>query len=167
MKKSFSLNKKQLIVLIIAIFTLIAIFSFSLFDGDSSRQMSDGFDSGVGQVVRKVLSVFVGEKRSQELNIRKLGHFFEYSVLGFEASLFVILLGGSNAINAVCMLFFGMASALIDETIQLGRAGRSGQISDVWLDLCGFTLCAVLTLTVNAFVRSSKRRKSDKANKRA
>lgn len=162
MKKHFSMNKKQAVVFIIMMLTLVAIFSFSLFDGDSSMQMSDGFDSGFGQTVRKVLSVFIGSKRAEALSIRKFGHFFEYSVLGLEASLFVIFGNNIGFTKLTDTLFFGMASALFDETIQLGREGRSGQISDVWLDLSGFALCAALTVAIYATVRFIKNRKDAK-----
>lgn len=163
MKKYFSMNKKQAVVFIIMMLTLVTIFSFSLFDGDSSMRLSDGFDSGLGQTVRKILSVFIGKERAEELNIRKLGHFFEYSVLGFEATLFVIFGNNVGFTKLTDILFFGMASALFDETIQLGREGRSGQISDVWLDLSGFTLCAALTVLIYAIARLIKRRSKSKA----
>ena len=37
-------------------------------------------------------------------------------------------------------LFAAMLAAVTDETIQLFSAGRSGQITDVWLDFAGAAL---------------------------
>ena len=67
--------------------------------------------------------------------IRKVAHFAEYAVLGG------LLLGafpkrGRDAVLRAVLA--GLLVALIDETIQLFSPGRSGQVSDVWLDLAGF-----------------------------
>ena len=43
------------------------------------------------------------------------------------------------------VLFYGMTTALIDETIQLFSAGRAARVTDVWIDFGG--LCVGLALT--------------------
>lgn len=69
--------------------------------------------------------------------IRKCAHMAEFAVLGG-------LWSGTPGTGPVRLRdrlltigFACMATALLDETIQLFRPGRSGQISDVWVDLCG------------------------------
>ena len=42
----------------------------------------------------------------------------------------------------------GTLAALCDETIQLFVPGRSGQITDVWLDTVGYLTGALLTLLI-------------------
>ena len=69
--------------------------------------------------------------------IRKAAHFAEYAVLGG------LLLGafpkrGRDAVLRAVLA--GLLVALIDETIQLFSPGRSGQITDVWLDFAGAAL---------------------------
>ena len=76
---------------------------------------------------------------------RKIAHFVEYAVLGglFRAA----LQSGKNRIIALVPLF-GVLAALLDETFQLFSAGRSGQVSDVWLDLGGFLVGYLLILLI-------------------
>ena len=54
----------------------------------------------------------------------------------------------------------------VDETIQLFVSGRSGQISDVWLDFCG-VMCGLLLAAALAGWRGSKtdRSKKDRSKK--
>ena len=65
--------------------------------------------------------------------IRKAAHFTEYAVLG------ALLFGAADTRRGLWFPpCFGVLAALADETVQLFAAGRSGQVSDVWLDLAGF-----------------------------
>ena len=67
--------------------------------------------------------------------IRKIAHFAEYLILGG------LLFGAFPQRGRTAMLmtlFAGFLTAFFDETIQLFSPGRSGQISDIWLDLAGF-----------------------------
>lgn len=73
--------------------------------------------------------------------IRKVAHFAEYMVLGG------LVFGafpqrGRQAVTAAALT--GVLVALFDETIQLFSPGRSGQISDVWLDFAGFALAQLI-----------------------
>lgn len=57
---------------------------------------------------------------------------------------------------AVCM-----ATALVDETIQLRSDGRSGQISDVWIDLLGALIgIALVAITAGVMARRRRRKSS-------
>lgn len=75
------------------------------------------------------------------LLLRKIAHFTEYAVLGaLFASFF------ARARNPILLkpLAFGAFAALGDETLQLFVPGRSGQLSDVWLDMAGVACGALL-----------------------
>ena len=76
--------------------------------------------------------------------IRKTAHFTEYAVLG------ALLFGAAGVRYGLWFPpCFGALAAMLDETIQLIADGRSGQVSDVWLDLAGFlTGWVVIALTV-------------------
>lgn len=55
----------------------------------------------------------------------------------------------------------GTFAALCDETIQLFVPGRSGQITDVWLDTAGYLTGALLTLLLFRLCRKRpKQRKT-------
>ena len=75
--------------------------------------------------------------------IRKAAHFAEYAVLG--ALVFLAADVRHGLWFAPC---FGLLSALADETIQLFAAGRSGQITDVWLDFAGFLVGWLFVLLI-------------------
>ena len=51
---------------------------------------------------------------------------------------------------------FGVLAALADETVQLFAAGRSGQVSDVWLDLAGF-LAGWILIALISLIRKKRR----------
>jgi VanZ family protein len=91
--------------------------------------------------------------------VRKAAHMTEYALLG-AAWLGTMI--HCKAVSwprkvatsaAVCM-----AIALGDETIQLFVPGRSGQISDVWVDLTGVAIGCVLTIAVERFIAHRRKR---------
>ncbi len=80
--------------------------------------------------------------------LRKFAHFFEFAVLGF---LLARCLEGPFVRPGLAALLCGLA----DETVQLFVPGRSGQITDVWIDFAGAALAIALTL----WTRKRARRK--------
>lgn len=80
--------------------------------------------------------------------IRKTAHFVEYAGLGF------LLVQGFKAwirpmgrrFRTVLELSFIIP--FVDETIQLFVSGRSGQVSDVWLDMCGAAFGLAVTMVL-------------------
>lgn len=86
--------------------------------------------------------------------LRKLGHFSEYLVLGvFLSCLF------RYARNFILLkpLACGLLAALCDETLQLYVPGRSGQVTDVWIDLAG-AVCGCLLIWSLSHFRSHRSR---------
>ena len=73
--------------------------------------------------------------------IRKIAHFTEYLILG--GLLFGAFPDRQRA-AIIESIFAGFLAAFFDETIQLFSPGRSGQISDVWLDAAGFCLMQLI-----------------------
>ena len=83
--------------------------------------------------------------------IRKAAHFTEYAVLG------ALLFGAADTRYGLWFPpCFGVLAALADETVQLFAAGRSGQVSDVWLDLAGFLAGWVVVGGIAYFLRKRK-----------
>ena len=68
--------------------------------------------------------------------IRKTAHFAEYAVLGGLTARAYGLYGRHRICNRDALMLIFMVP-FVDETIQIFVAGRSGQISDVWLDMSG------------------------------
>ncbi len=78
--------------------------------------------------------------------IRKTAHFLEYGVLGVLLWNCIRAYGWRRERLCLAQLWLGTVIPLTDETIQLVTPGRSGQVSDVWLDMSGLlfgTLAAV------------------------
>lgn len=90
----------------------------------------------------KILKIVFGENFTlSETAVRKLAHCFEFAVLGVILSL---LFYESLAERLPLAGFFGLGTAVCDETIQLFSYGRSAQIKDVWIDFSGFAAGTLL-----------------------
>lgn len=77
--------------------------------------------------------------------LRKAAHFGEYAVLA------LLLVPSMRKIFGESRFFFPALSAallvpLIDETIQLFVEGRSGRVSDIWIDFGGFCTGSLIYL---------------------
>ena len=88
--------------------------------------------------------------------VRKLAHMTEYAILAVLAM--QICQWGSRSVwgrmwNSGCLC---LAAALVDETIQLFVEGRSGQISDLWVDLGGAAL-GILAALLLSWIRQKMR----------
>lgn len=127
---------------IVYIAFIIFIFSNSMQVATESARRSAG--------VLHYLQEFVGKGWLTNHIVRKTAHFSEFTVLG--------ILGAS------CMrcytkhyrmptLFTGLLTALTDETIQLFVEGRSGQVSDVWLDFAGCCFGVVVMMVIESWRR--------------
>ena len=83
--------------------------------------------------------------------LRKAAHFAEYAVLG------ALLFGAADTRYGLWFPpCFGVLAALADETVQLFADGRSGQVSDVWLDLAGF-LAGWILIALISLIRKKRR----------
>lgn len=132
-------NKKCLFFLIIYAVYILLIFCNSMDPADISSEKS----GAVLLILNKLL--FGGKAVLTEHIVRKLAHFAEYTVAGIFGMLFFRNLG-----FPVLSLFSGLLVALTDETIQLFVPGRSGQITDVWLDFSGILAGSVMFLFLSA-----------------
>lgn len=98
--------------------------------------------------------------------IRKAAHFIEYAGLGCLICMYCRIWGAGGAGRLrtagelVCFIPFA------DETIQLFVPGRSGQISDVWLDIGGALFGLAAAALAASWRQTVKRRpgKSDREN---
>lgn len=90
-----------------------------------------------------------------ELLLRKLGHFSEFTALGFFLCWLFRLNGQEGLHRLTVPLFFGMLAANIDETIQVFRPDRGPSVIDVWIDVAG--VCVGIGLFLLAFRIHRKR----------
>lgn len=130
---------------IIYIAFIIFIFSNSMQVATESARRSEG--------VLHYLQEFVGKEWLTDHIVRKAAHFSEFAVLGM---LGVRCMQDYTKHYIMPALFSGLLTALTDETIQLFVEGRSGQVSDVWLDFGGCCFGVVVVMIVISIVVEKK-----------
>lgn len=126
-------GKKRLLRCLIAL-TLLAIWGHSLMSGEASMT-----ESGA---VEDLLGGLLPDGELAQTIIRKGAHMLEYAVLAAE----LMLLRAEDAFPRrvhTALSFCGL-SALIDETVQFIPAGRCPSVTDVWIDLAGALLGALI-----------------------
>ena len=136
--------KKQRIALLIAILlTLGFIWGNSLL----SREQSSDESAWVLRLVTPVLELFVGKGRVTEHLVRKLAHFTEFALLGFELFFWFSPLRRKGRETLLLAMAHGLFAALAYETLQLFSA-RGAQLQDVWLDFAGVTAGTAFALII-------------------
>ena len=88
--------------------------------------------------------------------VRKLAHFCEYMLEGFLLMLCMRVYTRQYIWHISVPMLGGVLTALTDETIQIFVAGRSGQISDVWLDMSGAAVGMAITAGVMCCLRKKR-----------
>ena len=121
------MSKRQKVFLALAVLWLCVIWGHSMMPAEDSGNESNFLSEWLMQYLPWM----------NDYVIRKVAHFAEYAVLGGLVFGAFSQRGRTAVIETV---FAGFLAAFLDETIQLFSPGRSGQISDVWLDLAGFCL---------------------------
>lgn len=159
-------HRKKPIFIIFLILTLLCtafIFSNSINTGEDSGRQS----GRVVQAVIKAAGFFGIEISNVDLLsyiVRKSAHFCEFALLGAISYITLKNLG----IYRIAQFYFSISYCLLiascDEYIQTFRDGRSGQVSDVLLDLSGSTTAIVLLFLIGLWIDKRKRKRSAKAD---
>ena len=121
------------------------IWGNSLLPAEQSTAISDK----VARLIRRLLP-FLQEAELSGLSLpplRKIGHFAEYALLGAVA-LFIVRRLGPLHEHWTQLALTGLGVSFIDESIQLFSPGRGPAITDMWIDLAGFTLGALIGWTI-------------------
>ena len=137
--KNAPLSVRILLVTITA--TILSFFVQSALPPALSSAESDAVSGFLGVLIPK--DTPIGEFIHS--NIRKIGHFCEYGLLGVQLALITALscTERNNKFLFSCHLF-ALVVALLDETVQI-FSGRGPSVSDVWLDFLGFTVLYAFT----------------------
>lgn len=97
--------------------------------------------------------------------LRKLAHFAEFAVLGGLLTATVHSFWGKR--SYLLVLLAALLTALADETIQLFVAGRSSQLTDIWLDFSGSLTAFLLIIGIVQLKKRRRRAKQTQAQKSA
>lgn len=135
---------------------LLALILYVLYIFGNSMQTSD-VSSGQSMAVLEIViesmaAVGVDKIGITEHIIRKMAHFAEYTLLGILICQNVRLRWSTRHEMVLYACLSGFAVPFTDETIQLFVDGRSGQISDVWLDMSGVTFGVCIMLAAAEFI---------------
>jgi VanZ family protein len=122
----------RIILWIVTALVLIFVFVQSVLPEAVSAEESGWFRTHIMTPLCRLFGIQTPSQRT----VRKLAHVFEFTVL---AALLVPSFSGSLSKG----LQGGFAAAFLDESIQL-LSGRGGQLQDVWIDLIGIALGALL-----------------------
>lgn len=131
-------SSKKIILWILIILWMTIIFLFSSQNSEDSSRLSRGF-------LRNFILWFLPENINEdtvdflEHILRKCAHMAEYAVLGVLISIQLRLYHAFEAeLKKIwSAVFLVMLYAATDEFHQLFVGGRSGQISDIFIDTCG------------------------------
>lgn len=153
MKVKISDKTKKMIFIVIGVLVVAFIFFNSFQNAEKS--------SGASDLVASILGKIFGSDLKNKINlIRKLAHFCEYALLGAALG---IVKGKVKKLTTEGVVLIGLICALCDETIQLFSEGRSGQVSDIWIDFCGF-LCGLGVYFLIKWIKNKKLRSILKEN---
>ena len=137
------------------------IFSNSMAVATVSEQSSGRVLQLMQAVLRRLGHPALAERLTM-LIVRKLAHFCEYMLEGFLLMLCMRVYSRHPLRHITVPMLGGVLTALADETIQLFSEGRSGQVTDVWLDsagvLTGILVAIVLLLACEGLYYHMKRR---------
>ena len=115
---------------------IVFIFSNSLQIADVSEGAS-GRVLGILQGILRHLGLPGAADRLTMHIVRKLAHFCEYLLEGFLLMLCLRVYTRHFFKHVSWPILGGLLTALTDETIQLFVPGRSGQVTDIWIDFSG------------------------------
>lgn len=155
MKSNSCSLRFKIIAFTITIFVISFIFVHSTMPADQSSTESQF----VLNVLQPFLSLFNSGKPVSELFIRKLAHFSEFAALGFMLTVCAYSFKRKKTYKLFPNIAgAGLITALIDETIQLNVTGRSGMITDVWIDFSGvLTGTLIMLIIFGIYMRIRKR----------
>ena len=138
---------RKIIKLLLIVCWMMYIFSFSNDTGVVSTKKSDGLIIKIVETIsNKKLSNDEKEKwvRYLVVPVRKSAHLVIYLILGLLIYSFVLEFLFSNLKSFLLTISSSFLYACSDEIHQMIVSGRSGQISDVLLDMLGVLLGIII-----------------------
>ena len=142
---------KILMLLLIGL-TLAFIAVQSLLPPEVSKAESDA----VGEIIEVVIPSDTPAGEQVQRNVRSIGHFVEFAVLGAEIAVYLFFFERKLAWFILAPILSPVV-ALLDETLQF-LSERAPEISDVWVDVLGFvSFFALLTAILYTYDYMKKR----------
>ncbi|MCR5430070.1 MAG: VanZ family protein [Eubacterium sp.] len=156
----------RVILIVLIIGWMFMIFDFSAEDGEESQSLSDQITIKVVHILKPNFDSMPKAEQKEYFNkasfiVRKIGHFGEYGLLGLLVTGFLLTFEGIRNLKKRYIYFFATLwcalYALTDEAHQLFVEGRSARIGDVFVDMMGGLVAAVILVAI--WKKISKRKK--------
>ncbi len=146
----------RVIVFILTAAAIVFAFVHSAMPDDLSSKESEG----VFAFLCGILRFFGAGENLTEHIVRKLAHFSEYTAIGMFLTSCAYSFDRFKPYRYMAyVLFAGLSTAFVDETIQLFSEGRAGMIIDMWIDFSGVCLgTAVMLLFYFAYQRIRRKK---------
>lgn len=145
------MNKKRIFFIILTIACIAFIWTNSAMDANESSSLS----GGVLEFVNGIIMKFGIKREFSEVLIRKTAHFAEYAVLAALITVDFKLFDVNMKKHGFMVLFMGLLTAAVDETIQLFPVGRTSSVVDVWIDFFGVCTGFIIVLILHKVMRKS------------
>ena len=133
-------------ILVLLVLCLAFIWGNSMLPIPQSKALS----RWVLEWVRRLFGMPPNPEPEETLNdhlIRKIAHFLEYAALGGLFTLYLGVRRSDGRAQLRKLIAFGFGAAFLDETIQV-FSSRGPGITDVWLDIAGYTVGCLIVLLV-------------------
>ena len=157
----------RIVAAILAIVWMTRIFSYSSDDATASMQVSRSVSYDIVESANRILNLgwdedkIYGVSKAIEKTVRKLAHMAEYGVLGLLVSI-ACDAWRPSFVRSLAAMIICLAYAVSDELHQTFVDGRSGEIRDVVIDLCGAVLALLLGhLIVHLYLEKKSLKKAD------
>ena len=141
---------------VIFTFALIACIVFIFSNSMQIGVVSEGASGrvlGILQGILRHLGLPGAADRLTMHIVRKLAHFCEYLLEGFLLMLCLRVYTRHFFKHVSWPMLGGLLTALTDETIQLFVPGRSGQVTDIWIDFSGVMTGLLVGLILLGLIR--------------
>ncbi|MDC7278727.1 MULTISPECIES: VanZ family protein [Pseudobutyrivibrio] len=145
------MKKGKIILGILIVAWLCVIWGHSM----QPAVVSEGESGKWLSVISRFIPVITNDDAGMYI-VRKCAHFTEYAILGVLLALELAYFVKGWLRRFFEPLAFALSASFIDETIQLFVEGRSGQVSDMWIDTAGAALGIVITLAIIGNRRSKR-----------
>lgn len=151
----------RFILALLLIATFGMIFNFSNQDSEKSGSTSQKLTEAITRDIKAIQELNKDEKAKVidqiENIIRKIAHFSLYALVGFLLMALFSTYNINEKNKIISTVTIGAIYAISDEFHQSFVSGRSGQVSDVFLDTLGVTVGGLFILLIIKIVNNFRK----------
>ena len=151
----------RFILVLLLLVTFGMIFNFSNQDSDKSGSTSQKLTEAITRDIKAIQELNKDEKAKVidqiENIIRKIAHFSLYALVGFLLMSLLITYNINEKNKIISTVTIGAIYAISDEFHQSFISGRSGQVSDVFLDTLGVSVGGLFILLIIKTVKKFRK----------